>query len=142
MPYVVHHLPNLLVAEEILGGRHSRRKNTVLDNPVQLPVAVGLDRSRTERRNRRSHPIREWNASVLPIQPMAHHAVSAKVLLPLMNVLAGSWKGIRHPSTPNGDAPFRALHQSRLESAGSPGLAANQNRAGEQDRCAADFVPD
>ena len=43
MPDVVHDLPDLLVVQDPPRSRHSRGRNTVIDNPLQLPIAVSLD---------------------------------------------------------------------------------------------------
>ena len=49
MTDVEHHLPDLFIAKNIFRGRHSRRKDSVLDNAVQLAVGVGLHRRRIQR---------------------------------------------------------------------------------------------
>src|ERR1700733_11385829 len=45
--------PNFFVAENALRGRHARRRDSVVDHPLQLPVGVALYLRRGQRRKRR-----------------------------------------------------------------------------------------
>src|SRR3954471_722841 len=75
MADVVHDLPHLVVFQNALPRRHARRRDAVLDDPLQLPVFIILYIFRGEIGNWRGHLLREGHARILPIESMADLAM-------------------------------------------------------------------
>src|SRR5271157_558842 len=82
---IEHNRPDLVVAKCVLRAWHAGRPDPVVDDPFQLPVGIGLYVLSSQRWHRRRHAIGEWNAGVLPIQPVTCDAVVRKRLLAVSN---------------------------------------------------------
>src|SRR5579883_40629 len=92
MPDVQHNGPHLVIAEDLLPGRHAGGIDAIYQDPVQLAIGISLDILGRQIGYRRCHLLGKGNTGVLAIEPVADCAVMAEVLLALR--LVGF--GVRH----------------------------------------------
>jgi hypothetical protein len=132
MSNVNHQLPNLLIAENISRSWHSGGKDSILDNPVQLPVAIGLNRLRVQRWHRWCHLIGEGHAGVLTIEAVTDHAVCAKVLLSCTNVVFIRYERVAVGAPAHSDVPLCGLHESGFKFPRCADLAGGKTQQGHR----------
>jgi hypothetical protein len=129
MANVVNNRPDFLIPQNALGSRHSRRKNAVINNPLQLSIAIALHGRRTEKRRGRRHLLGKGDPRILPIKPMANHAVIRKTLAAGSDILRSRRQRVSVIFPANRDVGLNELGELRFHRSGLPNLApeAHQN---------------
>jgi hypothetical protein len=82
---VANNVPHLLVFEEAFPAGHSRIADAVLNDPLQLTIAVILNPLRGKIGHRRRHLVGKWYARVLPVEAVADLTMMLKVLGPALD---------------------------------------------------------
>lgn len=88
--------PELAVGQDAPGGGHAGRRNSVLEDPVQLPIRVGLNHRGIQLRHGRRHAIGKRHPGVLTIQPMTSRAVMGKRFSSVLDVRFAVRQGVLH----------------------------------------------
>ena len=84
-----HNRPEFVVTQSSFGAGHSGGPNTIVEDPLQLPIRLTLLLEGGERRNGRGYVVGEWDTCTLTIHSVAGNAVMRKGLL---SVGPGLWR--------------------------------------------------
>jgi hypothetical protein len=78
VPKIDNDVPRLIVVESPIRSGHSRRRDSVLNDPSELAIAIALNIGRCERWNRRGSARGKRNTRILAVAAMAYHAIVAE----------------------------------------------------------------
>src|SRR5579863_9550851 len=122
-------LPDLLIAQGAFGCGHPGRKDTVVNDPLELTIAIALHLGGSERRYRRRHGGRKGHACILAVAPVALHAVVAEHVLAGIDILGTRGEGVLVLLAADSDVVLHPVHRGRLGLTRRLGAA-----AGKRDR--------
>ena len=84
--------PYLPVRQDSFRAGHSRRRKSKVNDPLQLPVGVGLRALPAQWRYRWRHAIGKRHAGILRVQPVTCGAIMGKRHAAAFNIRGGFWK--------------------------------------------------
>jgi sulfatase maturation enzyme AslB (radical SAM superfamily) len=129
MPQVNHDRPQLLVRQDSSPRRHSRWRNAVDHDPMQLSICIGLHHRRVQLRNRWRHLLGKRHAGILSVEAVARRTIVRKRNSSALHVCRLVCHGILPVSFANRQRVFDFCHRSRLPFAGRRGSASGERRA-------------
>lgn len=118
--------PQFIVAQNAFGTGHARRRDPVVEDPLQLAICVLLNLRRCERWDRGRHVPCERNPGVLTVEAMTRSTIVRKSLFPVSARLRIVRQGILLVNVPNEDVVLGKGHGAGFGSARRICLAAGQ----------------